>query len=146
MIKNKSKCQIGGRRLSIDYYTLIDDLSAFSKEFQEPINDCEINDWLALRDPRSGATSLIHALRESGISVVDHLRGYEEKKPVQHISCTQCVKIGDAVIALEQPSSATLVHSDASLDQLCPALNKPHVKVDSIVGVERDADSDIPPL
>lgn len=42
--------------------------------------------------------------------------------------CKRCVKIGDAVIALNAPRNMQLEHTDNSFDYLCPAINQPHYK------------------
>ena len=43
-------------------------------------------------------------------------------------NCKRCEKIGDAVIALDEPRNMRLEHTDNSFDYLCPTVNQPHYK------------------
>jgi hypothetical protein len=143
-IKNKSACQIGGGNPEVDYDTLIDDLNAFCREFLAPVQDCEINGWLDLTDPQSEACLMTDRLASAKIAAIDQLR--ELRSTARHITCRECSKIGDAVIALEQPNTAPLVYSDNAFDTLCADLSKPFVKIPSVVTLERGANPDLPSL
>ncbi len=46
--------------------------------------------------------------------------------------CSACWKVGDLLIALEQPPSWVLYHVDHLFDALCPMFDSKHVKVKSI--------------
>jgi hypothetical protein len=143
-IRNRSHCQIGGGKPEIDYNTLINDLNSYCRDFLVPVPDCEINAWLDLANSASDAPSLLKLLAEAKIASIDHMADMKMNKT--HITCRECVRLSDAVIALEQPQSITLVYSDNSFNHLCPALNKPGLQIPSAVAAERAANSDVPPL
>lgn len=143
-IRNKSRCQIGSRNPKIDYDTLIDDLNSYCRDFLTPVTDCEVNAWLDLANARSDASALIKVLMGAAITSVDQMA--DMKANETHVTCRECVKISDSVIALEQPESVTLVYSDNAFNALCPALHKPGVQVPSAVAAERAANPDVPPL
>ena len=142
--RNRSHCQIGGGKPKIDYNTLIDDLNSYCRDFLTPVMDCEVNAWLDLANSRSDASTLIKSLRGAGLSSVDQMADLKANRT--HLTCRECVRISDAVIALEQPESITLVYSDNAFNALCPALNKPGIQVPSPVAAERSADPNVPPL
>jgi hypothetical protein len=66
-----------------------------------------------------------------------HLEKYAEDGT--HITCKECERVGDAVIALEQTKGFTLLHIDKSFDVLCTARKMPHQKIPSLRAAERDA-------
>jgi len=61
-----------------------------------------------------------------------------EKGP-DSITCDQCSKIGDAIIAISFPSTMRFEDTDASFDHFCDALNKPHKKHISEVALHKTA-------
>jgi len=142
-LRNRSRCQIGGGKPEIDYNTLVDDLNSYCREFLTPVTNCEVGTWLDLANSRSDASSLIKTLAGT-IKSVEHLADVKANKT--HITCRECVKISDAVIALEQPESITLVYSDNAFNALCHELGKPGLQVPSAVKAERDANPNVPPL
>lgn len=49
-----------------------------------------------------------------------------------NLTCRNCSKIGDAIIAMEQPRTHTLYHTDHSFSALCPLLGKKHIAIGSL--------------
>ena len=130
-INNSCKCQIGSKPLQVDGNSLLDDLEDFYIVFMTPITDCKVNDFLNLSDARSSASKVISDPKAAKGSAAQQLKKYQEDK--QWITCKECAKIGDVVIALEQPRSWTLVHGDKkSFPDLCAALGKKEVYVSSV--------------
>jgi hypothetical protein len=71
----------------------------------------------------------------------DNVRELQGKDRV--LTCNDCARIGDLLIALEQPPSWILYHVDDIFDALCAAFDRRHVKVRSIAAVGRANGSDI---
>ena len=134
-INNKSKCQIGGREMNLDGNNLLADLYAFYVEFQKPILDCEIHDLLDFGNAR-GIASVI--LADPNAQKCDSVRNLQELATNNtHVTCRECARIGDAVIALEQPPSWSLVHVDKAFNPICDAVQKEHKHIKSLKAVEK---------
>ena len=136
-IQNRSHCQIGGRQLDVDFRSPLTDLQQFYAEFKKPVIDCGVNDFLDLPDSRGRTSKLLTSAPIAKHRVLEKLAQYQEKQSV--ITCTQCQRIGDAVIALEQPKSYTLVSSDSAFDDLCQATGRPCKILRSLVDVEKES-------
>jgi hypothetical protein len=52
--------------------------------------------------------------------------------------CDDCRKIGDAVIALEQPADVCLVHIDKTFTKLCPFLKREHKQIKSAIAIDKE--------
>lgn len=137
-IQNRSHCRRGGRELNCgSFETILDDLAVFHEEFSQPISDCQVNQFLKLSDPRSAANKLRNAEACANLACMKNLEKYAAAGT--HITCTECERIGDAVIALEQTKGFTLLHIDKSFDVLCEARGMPHQPIASLRAAERDA-------
>lgn len=132
-IPNKSKCKRGGHSLFIDYDTILDDLQRFYVGFTTPVTDCEVGQFLNLRDARSPCRKLMDSVSDRNANSMKYLAKYAEFG--QTITCTECERIGDAVIALEQSKSWQLVHIDKAFNFLCDSRNMPHVPLPSVIAL-----------
>jgi hypothetical protein len=137
-IPNDCHCQIGDRSPDVDCNHLLDDLQRFYADFVQPVLQCPINGYLDLGNPHSRAQMLIHHERAKKLDAVENLRKLAEKGTM--ITCRECGSIGDAVIALEQPPSACLVHIDRAFNTLCPALDREHKSLKSLLAIEKEQD------
>jgi hypothetical protein len=135
---NACGCQIGGKKLHVDFNTLWDDVRSFIKATGN-VDDCPINHFLDFR-PLSDATTLVSGAAAAETSAVKAL--LEVRRKETKVDCKRCKRLGDAVIALDQPRSWTLVHIDEAFDAICAALEKKHKRVAS----QRSAESDVPRL
>ena len=134
-INNTCKCQIGARPLVADGNHLLEDLYKFYTEFQEPITDCEVNGFLNLSNDHSRVQTLFSDANARKCDSVMQLQEYAASN--KHITCRECGKIGDAVVALEQPASWCLVHLDKAYKALCPALGREQKAIASLQAVEK---------
>ncbi|MBL7037138.1 MAG: hypothetical protein ISR77_00840 [Pirellulaceae bacterium] len=110
--------------MRVDYNHFFDDLRRFVGSV-DVVSDCPINEFLGFskhgRAPRLLEIEHIHKTK-SGKQLA---KLYEATK---WITCTECARIGDAVISLEQPKTVCLVHIDHDFKVLCAATgreNKP---------------------
>jgi hypothetical protein len=130
-IENSCRCQIGTRSPAVDYNSILSDLHAFHDGFLAPVQDCQINKFLK---SRKRAESLTKNEALAGLAAVKNLNDFQMRS--KWITCTECRKIGDAVIALDQPASHCLVHIDQAFDKLCPALERDHKPIASAVAAD----------
>lgn len=135
---NSCKCKVGGKELKVDFNHLFDDLRAFRRLF-DSVDDCEVNAFLGLSKSGKGARLL-------EVDGVQRTKAGENlaklKAGDKWITCTQCARIGDAVIALDQPRSWYLVHIDKDFPILCKATGRQHKQILS----ERAVDTDVPKI
>lgn len=109
------------------------------QDFQQKINststcrnECNIGDFITRRFKfeidkyiKNGENLLNPQKPENKgfISIIETLKKISEKGE-GYCTCTACSKIGDAIIALELPTSMRLETLDYSFEHLCPPLNK----------------------
>lgn len=119
-----------------------DDPLADMRRYAEAFNDakqhkakCAVGRFLCERRATDSASVCTHlnslplnTKTESHKKLGEELRKALEKGP-EGITCQQCKKIGDAVIAITSPGDMNLHHTDESFDYLCPPLRKLHTKV-----------------
>ena len=120
----------------VDYNHLLDGLYRFYEAFLTPVEDCEVNAFLRLTHPKSRALALLGEDDVKALSVGKHLEGLRERG--RWITCKECAKIGDAIIALEQPASWCLVHTDGAFDDLCRCLKRNHTKIRSVTSLKNE--------
>lgn len=135
-ISNSCKCKVGGKELKVDFNHLFDDLRAFRRLF-DPVDDCEVNAFLGLSKSGKGAR-LLAAEEVQETKAGRQLAKLKDGR--KRITCTQCARIGDAVIALDQPPSWCLVHIDHDFHVLCRATGRQNKPVLS----ERAVDGNLP--
>lgn len=131
---NACGCQRGIRELILDFNNLLASAGAFYRQFGTPVTDYALNAFLRLGDVDSPAAPLLNREDLAELTAVANLGRVAERRT--HITCTECARIGDAVIALDQPADCTLLHLDAVFDQLCAALGRQHKKLRSVRAVE----------
>jgi hypothetical protein len=136
-IPNTCKCRIGARVPDVDYSRLFEDLRQFYEAFLTPVTDCEVNGFLQLQNPKARAQLLLADEKASRLSAAKQLASLRDEG--RWITCKECAKIGDAVIALEQPGSWCLVHLDNSFNELCRVLDRPHKQVKSVQQVTKES-------
>jgi hypothetical protein len=136
-IGNKCGCQIGGKKLEIDFNTLMADLNRFYVNFSIQVQNCDVNGFLQMNRPNGRAAKLLQDEKVCKLTVGEKLIKLQSEG--KQISCKECSWIGDAVIALEQPSTVNLVHGDASFNELCRVQGNPHTPVKSIKALDKEA-------
>jgi hypothetical protein len=136
-INNVCNCRIGAKSLEeVDFNHLLTDLHAFREAFLTPVTDCEVNGFLQLHDSGSRAAPLLTDPAALDTSAGKNLKALQEKQ--KWVTCKECSKIGDAVIALEQPASWSLVHVDGAFNELCRVREREHLQIKSVLAVERE--------
>jgi len=133
---NVCGCRIGAKELKVDFNCLWDDVRDFFRA-TATVLDCPVNSFLDFR-PVGRAGKLLDnpgvAQRtKSGIALA------KLRDAGKHITCLECRRIGDIVIALDQRPSWCLAHIDEDFNILCPALGKSHKQLPSERSVEKDA-------
>lgn len=134
---NQVGCLIGNKRPTIDYKTLLQDLNAFYEDFTENVPDCPINDFLGVGNAQGKAHELLGEEKPRRIDSVKQLAGLMEAG--RRFSCDKCRKIGDAVIALEQPEDQCLVHLDKAFNEFCVVLKREHKHLKSASAIDKAA-------
>jgi hypothetical protein len=135
-IPNACGCRIGNKRPSIDYNTMLKDLNAFYEDFTEPVNDCPVNDFVGIGDPAGRGQALV---AEKTTQKLDSAKNLAEILVAgNRFVCNDCRKIGDAVIALEQPANLCLVHIDKAYAKYCPFLKREHKHIKSAVAIDKE--------
>ena len=136
-IPNHCGCQVGAMNpTKIDYNNLLNDLHLFYESFSTPVQACEVNHFLGLNEKRRRSTTLLANDKVLGVSAGKHLTKLRDD--AKWITCTECMRIGDAIIALEQPGSWCLVHLDRSFDVLSETLGRPHLRIKSVAALNAE--------
>jgi hypothetical protein len=138
-INNVSKCKVGGRPLDVAFDSLLDSLHEFYEGFQEPVTDCEVNSFLQISKDNGRAGKLLQDAAVAAMPVGKQLHKLLEESAF--ITCKECARIGDVVIAMEQPASLCLVHTDSAFNELCRVRDRPHVQLVSVTGAEKNTGS-----
>ncbi len=99
--------------------------------------DCEVNAFLRLERDRSDSSKLLADPKCATLKSIAKLS--EFKKAGKWITCRECARIGDVIIALEQPSSWCLVHVDGDFHHLCHALGRRHKQLPSVIAADKKA-------
>jgi hypothetical protein len=133
---NRAGCKIGGKELKVDFNSLFEDLRDFI-ESQDVVSDCPVNEFLGLSKRGCGALLLeVSDVREHTKAGAELQKLLEKAK---WVTCVECAKIGDAVIALEQPNTFCLVHIDRDFKLLCAATGRANKPILLGRAVEQDA-------
>ncbi len=138
-INNACGCRIGAKDLVVDHNNVFVSLRQFM-EATSNITDCAINEYLGFDSSRGRATML---LEHSGAAITKagaHLAKYTQKNAL--IDCRRCSRIGDVVIAMEQPKSFELAHIDGAFNELCAATGRAHVAIKSARACANEASSE----
>jgi hypothetical protein len=135
-IPNELGCRIGHKRPGIDYDTMLQDLHEFYADFAEPVDDCPVNDFLGIGDPDGRGQKLVSQAETKKLDAVRNLAKLLEKG--SRFVCDECKKIGDALIALEQPEDLCLVHSDHAYNKFCHALERTHKPIKSVIALDNE--------
>lgn len=134
---NQVGCLIGNKRPTIDYKTLLRDLNAFYEDFTENVDDCPINDFLGMGSEQGKAHELLKETKLRKINSVNQLARILEAG--RRFSCDKCRRIGDAVIALEQPEDQCLVHIDNAYNKFCVVLKREHKHLKSASAIDKES-------
>lgn len=135
-IPNACGCRIGQKQPSIDYNTLLTDLSAFYEDFTEPVDDCPVNDFVGIGDSNGRGQALVDEKTTNQLDSVKNLA--KLLATGTRFVCDDCRKIGDAVIALEQPADVCLVHLDKAYTKFCPFLKRENKQIKSAIAIDQD--------
>lgn len=130
---NTCGCQIGGMAVEVDGNDLLGTLSAFRSEFQKNVTDCPVNKFLQFRNPKGRSARIVgceHLDRDQDARAVRQplKELYEAQK---HVTCRECGRIGDQIIAMEHPTAFNLIHIDKSYDHLCKCTGHNHTRIQS---------------
>jgi hypothetical protein len=138
-IPNTCHCQVGGMTPDVDYNRLLEDIHKFRESFLTPVQDCEVNAFLQLDRSRGRVATLLGDKAVRALGVGKFLEEYRGKK--KWVTCKECSRIGDVVIALEQPSSWCLVHTDRSFNELSRCLDREHTLIKSVAALKKEQDT-----
>ena len=132
---NSCGCAIGGKPLKVDFNDLLGTLGDFVRSFKSD-SQCPINEFLGLQKRGRAARLLENDDVRTNTTAGKNLDKLKARNIA--IDCVQCRKIGDVVIALDQPSFACLVHIDSAFEILCEAVGRRHTLLPSERAVARD--------
>ena len=136
-IADKTGCQIGGKKLTVDFDRLHESLEQFYTESWTEVFDCAVNGFLKVDSVHGDATKMMEHDDTKNLVVCTNLA--KLKSDGKQVSCKDCAKIGDLVIAAEQPRSWIVVHGDAnSFPSLCGVLGKPDKYVESVMALQHE--------
>lgn len=132
---NSCGCKRGGKALRPDFNNIFGDVREFLRAWASE-KTCGLESFLDLRKPSKASKLLkINSVSE-GTSSGKYLAKFKETG--QPITCKECAKIGDIVIALEQHAAWCLVHIDSAFDALCKETGRPHIRIKSVKAIEED--------
>jgi len=134
-VNNKCRCQAGTIGPNVDYNALLTELHVLYERFMATVRDCGVNSFLHFSRPRGSLLKLLNDAKVLALSVGQRLSQLQESGA--WITCRECARIGDVIIALEQPSSWCLVHIDAAFNDLCQCLGTKHVALASVKAVAK---------
>ncbi len=135
-IPNASGCRIGHKRPNIDYNMMLKDLNSFYQDFKEPVDDCPVNEFVGVGNPKGTGQALVSEETTKTIDSVKNLGVLLAKRG--RFVCDDCRKIGDAVIALEQPEDQCLIHIDKAYNRFCRFLKREHKQIKSAVAIDKE--------
>jgi len=131
-----TQCKKGAVRFNMEFGwpTLQDLLRDFHERFMAEGFECSLDHLLGVT---SGGRKNLNAIRQADEYTIREFPP-KSRKPLkkirQHLEnfigrgqvpdCTNCYKLGDLLIALEQPHGHTLYHTDWSFCAICPSLGK----------------------
>jgi hypothetical protein len=130
---NSCGCRLGGKDFRPDFSNLFEDVCGFL-QYCQMVNDCGIERFLKLHKP-SEASKLLESDEVSKKTAAGKSL-LKFKQNGIHITCKECQKIGDIVIALEQRPAWCLIHIDSAFDILCSVTNRDHVRIQSVKAIE----------
>ena len=131
---NTCGCKAGGREFRPDFTNLFEDIRTFVRSWNNVEEDCGIQRFLNLGKP-SRASKLLELTEVSNDTKAGKSLAQLKHKG-KAITCKDCLKIGDIVIALEQQAAWCLVHIDSAFDILCAATGRNHKKIESVRRVD----------
>ena len=105
--------------------------------------DCPVNNFLQLEKPRGRSSPLLADKNVRSLPVVRTLTKFAEDGT--WVTCKECVRIGDSIIALEQQASWILVHTDNAFNKLCLSLHRDHKQIKSVRAIEEELDDILNP-
>ncbi len=133
---NSCGCRMGGKEFRPDFSNLFEEVRAFVRASLTE-DGCGIEAFLNLRKPSKASKLLELSEVAEGTSAGKFL--FKFKQNGKAITCKECQKIGDIVIALEQQRAWCLVHIDKAFDVLCAATSRTHQRIKSVKAVEGSA-------
>ena len=141
-VQSKTGCTRGEIQLDFETETRKDMLGNFYRQFKSPNHTCKLESLLNLQ----GGCPKLRKVREADLSKIasERRKGFENLQKqlntlvvkARVLTCNTCSKIGDLVIALEQPPKTVLYHTDHSFSVICPLLNHAHQQVKSALSLE----------
>ncbi|HUU19737.1 MAG TPA: hypothetical protein VMW72_21480 [Sedimentisphaerales bacterium] len=141
-VQPKTGCTRGETPMNFETETRKDMLRNFYRRFMSPSHTCKIESLLnlqsgcpKLRKVRDADSSKLASERRKGfMKLQQQLETLIKKASVP--TCDTCSKIGDLIIALEQPPKTVLYHTDHAFSVICPLLNHAHQQVKSALRLE----------
>jgi hypothetical protein len=133
---NEVGCRIGHKRPHIDYKTMLTDLHAFYEDFTEPVDDCPVNEFVGIGEPFGRGQALVSEKTTEKLDSVKEIA--KLLKSGSRFVCDDCKKIGDALIALEQPEDLCLIHIDKAYNRFGPFLKREHRQLKSAFAIDNE--------
>ncbi|MGH7139300.1 MAG: hypothetical protein ACREHD_26440, partial [Pirellulales bacterium] len=139
-ISNASCCQIGDLTPPSEGNRLVPSLGRFCREFCEPVMDCGVNGFLAFEGNDTAVRKIIASdLMAKNKKYAEPLASYQKNRA--HITCRECGRIGDAIIAAEHAAQMDadeycLLHVDHAFDRYCECLGLKHEKMPAAIALE----------
>ncbi len=115
---------------------MLKDLNAFYEDFTEPVSDCPVNDFVGVGDAGGRGKGLVAEETTKKLDSVENLA--KLLAAGTRFVCDQCRKVGDAVIAMEQPSDVCLVHIDKAFTKFCPFLKRENKPIKSAIAIDKE--------
>ena len=96
-----------------------------------------MNDFVGIGDPAGRGQALV---AEKTTKQLDSVKNLAKLLAAgTRFVCNDCRKIGDAVIALEQPPETCLVHLDKAYTKFCPFLKREHKHIKSAIAIDKES-------
>lgn len=139
MVQPKTGCKRGQLEMDTESLTRLEMLRDFYERFTSCEHTCKLEELLdiknacpRLRRVRQASPKNVPTECKKSFSKLQA----ELEKIIKHgraPHCDKCHKIGDILIALEQPPKTTLYHVDYSFSAICPLLKNKHKQLDSVL-------------
>ncbi len=100
------------------------------------MEDCDVNDFLGIGNPTGRGASLVFEETTRNLDSVKEMA--KLLKRGDRFSCGDCRKIGDAIIALEQPPDVCLVHIDRAFNRFCQFIGREHKHMKSATAIDKE--------
>ncbi len=131
----RTKCKRGEVKIDINQETLSTTLEEFYERFSTYEAKCDLRHIIISHDYQSQLAPIIKAKpqeypqksRKPLKTILQFVQAWKSQGYVP--DCTDCWKIGDLLVLLEQYRKTTLYHSDHVFCALCPIMKHEHIHI-----------------